>query len=97
MKKKFFKAVAKIPELSFWLYPNIIKRMPTDEESGKGICLKIDCLQNDEREVGKTALSKNITLSLCKNANYHSGNFMFQPTFEQYTSIQFERNHTDID
>lgn len=89
-EKKFFKAVAKIPELSFWLYPNIIKRMPADEESGKGICLKIDCLQNDEREVGKTALSKNITLSLCKNANYHSGNFMFQPTFEQYTSIQFE-------
>lgn len=43
-----------------------------------------------EREVAKVDISKNMSLCLCRDASYKSGAMSFNPSFEQFTSLQFE-------
>ena len=86
----FFKASVRIPELSYWLYPATVQQVHVDEESGKCLYVKMDRKPNEDREVGKTQISGGFTVALCRNATYHSGEFLFKPTFEQYTSLTIE-------
>ncbi len=89
-EKRFFKASARIPELSHWLYPSILKQIYTEEEHGRGIMVKIDKMPDAEREVAKVDVSKNMSLCLCRDASYKSGDMSFNPSFEQFTSLQIE-------
>lgn len=88
---RFFKATVKIPELSYWLYPAAVQQVHLDGENGKSMYVKMDQQPNDEREVAKTQISGGYSVALCRNATFHSGEFYFKPTFEQYTSLTIER------
>ncbi len=88
---RFIKAEVKIPELSYWLYPATVKQIHLDGEKGKSLYVKMDQQPNEEREVAKTQISGGYSVALCRNATYHSGEFSFKPTFEQYTSLTIER------
>lgn len=91
-EKRFFKASARIPELSHWLYPSILQQIYTNEKSGQGIAVKLDKIPDDEREVAKVNVNKNISICLCRDASYKSGDLSFNPSFEQFTSLQIESN-----
>lgn len=86
----FFKASVKIPELSYWLYPAIVKSVYSECEYGKEIMVKMEHLPDSEREVGKVNLSKNTSIYLCRDATYSSGELLFKPTFEQFTTLKIE-------
>ena len=88
--QRFFKAVVKIPELSYWLYPASVKQVWEDSKNGHSIYVKYDPPSTEEREVGRTSVKDGLSLCLCRNASYNSGEFLFKPTFEQYTSLQIE-------
>lgn len=88
--KRFFKAIARIPELSFWLYPAAVEQVWLDTDNSHGIYVKYEEQKQEEREVGKTTVGTGLSISLCRNASYSSGEFSFKPTFEQYTSLQIE-------
>ena len=87
---RFFKASVKIPELSYWLYPATVQQIHVDEENEKSLYVKMPQQPNEDREVAKTKISGGFSVALCRNATYHSGNFSFKPTFEQYTSLTLE-------
>ena len=89
-EKRFFKAYARIPELSYWLYPSILQQTYTDQENGGGIAVKLDKIPADQREVAKINISKKISVCLCRDASYKSGDLCFNPSFEQFTSLQIE-------
>lgn len=88
-EKRFFRSSVRIPELSYWFYPAIIKH-EYDDQHGRGIMVKIDNLSDDEREVARVDLSKNLSVCLCRDASFESGNMYFNPSFEQFTSLKIE-------
>lgn len=88
--KRFFKGIAKIPELSYFLYPDAVEQLFMDTEKGPDIYIKYETLKQKEREVGKTDVGEGLSVCLCRNASFSSGEFSFKPTFEQYTSLQIE-------
>lgn len=88
----FNKATVKIPELSYWLYPAIVKSVYHDTEYGREIMVKMESLSDNEREEGKVDISKTLSMYLCRDASYSSGNLLFKPTFEQYTTLKIESN-----
>ncbi len=85
--KYFFKAVVIIPELSYWLYPASIRHFFKDTENGHEFYLMINEQNEDEKCVATTEVRKGITISLCRNVSYHSGEYLFNPVLEQYTSL----------
>lgn len=85
--ERFFKASVRIPELSYWLYPATVQQVHVDDETGKGLYVKMEQQLEEEREVAKTQISGGFSVALCRNATYRSGDFSFTPTFEQYTSL----------
>lgn len=85
-ENKFFKASVKIPELSYWLYPAMVQR----GEDRDSLFIKMEHRSNEDREVAKTQVSDGFSVTLCRNATFHSGEFYFKPTFEQYTSLTIE-------
>lgn len=88
--ERFFRASVRIPELSYWLYPATVQQVHVDGENGKGLYVKMKQQPDEEREVAKTQISGGFSVALCRNATYHSGDFSFTPTFEQYTSLTIE-------
>ncbi len=86
-EKRFFMGMARIPELSYFLYPAAVEQIWTDTEKGHGIYIKYEDPKQEEREVGKTDVGNGLSISLCRNASFSSGEFSFKPTFEQYTSL----------
>lgn len=90
--KRFFKGIARIPELSYFLYPAAVEQLWMDTENGHGIYIKYEDPKQDEREVGKTDVGDGLSICLCRNASFSSGEFSFKPTFEQYTSLQIDSN-----
>ena len=89
-EKRFFKASVLIPELSYWLYPEVIKPIYRDTDKGMGVYIAMEKQTAEEREVAKIEISKGLSMCLCRNATYHSGEYLFKPTFKQFTSLQFE-------
>ncbi len=89
-EKRFFKASVRIPELSYWFYPAIIKHEYEDEKHGRGITVKIDNLPDAQREVAKVDVSEQLSISLCRDASFKSGDMYFNPSFEQFTSLKIE-------
>lgn len=90
-EKRFFKAVVKIPELSYWLFPGTIERKYfTDEDGISSINVRMDRLSESDRTKASTRLSNGYTLSLIRDAAYHSGDLMFSATFEQFTSLSIK-------
>ena len=86
-EKRFFKAVVKIPELSYWLFPETIERKYfTDENAISSINVRMNRLSESDRIKASTRLNNGYTLSLTRDAAYHSGDLMFSTTFEQFTS-----------
>lgn len=90
--KRFFKGIARIPELSYFLFPAAVKQLVMDTENGSGIYIKYEDPKQDEREVGKTDVGNGLSICLCRNASFSSGEFSFKPTFEQNTLLQIESN-----
>ena len=86
-ERVFVKAVVKIPELSYWLLPNMIHR---ESMEGDNVHLIMPKLNKEEREVAKTNLNNGFSISLCRNASFNSGDFYFTPHFQQYTTLVVE-------
>ena len=89
-EKRFFKASVRIPELSYWLYPAMVEQIYQDTKNGHGIIVKMRDIEDGERMVGKVNVSKQMSICLCRDASYHSGDLSFNPSFEQFTSLQIE-------
>ena len=87
--RRFFKASVKIPELSYWLYPAALQQILRETDNGPGIYIALES-QKEDREVAKTEVKKGLKICLCRNASFQGGEFLFKPTFEQFTSLQIE-------
>lgn len=90
-EKRFFKAIVKIPELSYWLFPEIIEQKYFFENDDvKSVNVKMDKLTETERTAAKTSLNSGFTFSLTRDAHFDNSGSMFSARFEQFTSLKIE-------
>ena len=87
-EKLFNKAKVRIPELSYWLYPDTVKRdYYSDEEGITGVGVKMARSSEVVRTQDITSLKNGVKISLVKDANYTGDEFLFSTQFEQFTSL----------
>lgn len=90
-EKRFFKAIVKIPELSYWLFPETIEQKYFFEnDKVKSVNVKMDKLTETERTAAKTSLNSGFTFSLTRDAHFDNSGSMFSARFEQFTSLKIE-------
>ncbi len=88
--KRFCKSIARIPELSYWLYPSAVEQVWVDSENKRGIFIRYEEQKKEDREVGRTIVKDGLSVCLCRSASFNGGEYSFKPTFEQYTSFQVD-------
>lgn len=90
-EKRFFKAVVKIPELSYWLFPKTIEQQYfTENDKVTRVNVQMDKLSESERTAAKTSLNSGYTLSLTRDALFNNSDSLFSAKFEQFTSLKIE-------
>lgn len=97
-KKRFFKSIVKIPELSYWLYPKTIEQKYfTENDKVTGVNVQMNKLTESERTAARTSLNNSFTLSLTREAVFDNGGSLFSAKFEQFTSLKIESlNYSSI-
>ena len=68
----------------------MVEQIYQDTKNGHGIIVKMRDIEDGERMVGKVNVSKQMSICLCRDASYHSGDLSFNPSFEQFTSLLIE-------
>ena len=94
--KRFFKAVVRIPELSYWLYPKVLEQMYLKEDNKfTAVNVKMSRLPENERIAAKTSVNNGFTISLRRDATHNSSDLCFTTTFEQFTSLTLESRNEE--
>lgn len=91
-EKRFFKAVVKIPELSYWLYPGtLIQELITDDNGNSCINLRMRCLTEKEQSASKVRTGNDFRFTLQRDASYEGSEYLFEPSFKQFTVLKIEK------
>ncbi len=90
-EKRFFKAIVRIPELSYWLFPKTIESQYfIENDKVASVNVKMDKLPESERTAARTSLNNGYTLSLTRDALFDNSGSLFSAKFEQFTSLKIE-------
>lgn len=92
-EKKFFKAVVKIPELSYWLYPRMLIREFRDDEEGKEyVTVRTKNLSKPEKNRTKVRIACGYTFTLVPSVSYKGINSLLDISFTQFTTLWVEKS-----
>lgn len=90
--KLFHKAIVKIPELSYWLYPGmLIQELVMDENECQCINIRMKHLTDKERQAYRVTASNKYSFTLLRSASYEGSELLFEPSFKQFTQLQIEK------
>lgn len=91
-EKCFFKAVADIPELSYWKYPDtLIIGIKEDSERKQIISVSTRAVTKGERTKNRVRIGSGYTFALDPNRSFNSSNLLFEPSFKQFTNLCVEK------
>ena len=88
-EKNFFKAVVKIPELSYWLYPDMLIKESHDGTDCE--CVRMRKLSKSEKLRTKVRIGSGFTFTLMPDALYEGKNFLLDVYFTQFTTLWVEK------